>query len=120
MSNEPQSKTVRTKDGRRSRPSLPVWKKALFASLAFVLFFGLLEVVLLLFGVKPLSYAEDPYVAFASRMPLFVEAEGDGAQMETAGDKWRFFNRQRFMRRKAGRRHAGVLCGRLDHLRSPV
>lgn len=96
-----QTKAKRTPDGR-ARTRLPLWKKALFATLTLVFFFGLLELVLHLAGVKILLYEEDPYVGFTSQIPLFVEQGGGGrgARMETARNKVRFFNKQQFSKRK--------------------
>ena len=88
-----------SRDGQ-SRPRLPVWKKVLFSAVVFLVFFGMVELVLLVCGVKPLLYEEDPYVGFSSQIPLFVEQEG--AQMETARNKLRFFNPQQFAKRKDG------------------
>ena len=74
----------------------------LFSALTLAIFFGLLESALYLIGIKPLLYEEDPYVGFASSIPLFVEQEdvGGGASMETARNKLRFFNKQHFSKRK--------------------
>ena len=81
---------------------LSLGKKIGFAFLATVLFFVGIEGVLVLFGVKPLSYDEDPYVGFASNNPLFVEeTRPDGRiEMVTAAGKRRWFNEQRFLREK--------------------
>jgi tetratricopeptide (TPR) repeat protein len=85
-----------------SRASLTLGKKALFALLAVTLFFALLEVVLLLAGVRPLLAERDPYVGFTSQVPLLAEREVDGQpMMETAPNKLRWFNLQRFPRHKA-------------------
>ena len=80
------------------RVSLPIWKKALFATVTTVTVFLLLEGILALVGVRPVTYYEDPYVGFASQVPLFVEqACSDGRKERvTAGNKLRFFNPQRF------------------------
>ena len=53
---------------------LSLWKKALFSFLTLVFFFGLIELVLVVIGVKPISYEEDPYVGFSSQIPLYVDA----------------------------------------------
>ncbi len=84
----------RTPDHQR----LPLWKKALFGGIAVLLFFGFLEGVLALFGVKPLLFEDDPYVGFAAKIPLFVK-EGD--KMVTAKNKVKWFNEQSFPRKKA-------------------
>ncbi len=71
--------------------------------LAVGVFFGLLEGVLALVGVQPALRHEDPFVGFASNVPLFVEETGsDGPSiLATAGNKLRFFNHQQFPRVKA-------------------
>lgn len=97
----------------RSAPAqrLPGWKKALFAAAAFVLFFTLLEGALWFAGVKPVLYAEDPFLGFAGSSPLFVKSR-DGAELETAPNKLRWFNAQRFAARKAaGSRRVFCLGG---------
>ncbi len=73
--------------------------KGLFLSLASViLFFSLLEGLLYLSGVKPEMSTEDPFVGFASNVPLFVEKiDASGKKiMVTARNKRRFFNTQQF------------------------
>ncbi len=87
------------------KASLPVWKKLLFALLTLVMFFGLVELSLYIAGVDPLLYEEDPYVGFASQIPLFVEQDGAppgdaGVQMVTARNKIPFFNKQQFRKEK--------------------
>lgn len=97
--------------GPRPAPRLPWWKKALFAAAAFVLFFAALEVALWLAGVKPVLYAEDPYLGFAGSSPLFVKS-ADGSEMETARNKLSWFNAQRFAARKpAGTQRVFCLGG---------
>ena len=80
------------------RRKLALWKKLLFAAMTCVAFFVLLELVLMICGVRPILYDEDPYVGFASQIPLFVEQEdADGRSvMVTAQNKQRFFNDQEF------------------------
>ena len=95
----------------RKRPANPVrsgtrlsrWKKGLFSVLATTGFFVLLEVLLALGGVAPGLSTHDPYIGFASTVPLFVDddgAEGRG-YMVTAPNKLGLFNQQRFLRKKA-------------------
>ncbi len=88
-----------TADSLVPRRRLPLWKKALYSGLAVLLFFGLTEGVLALFGVKPLLFDDDPYVGFAAKLPLFVK---DGDTMVTAKNKIKWFNAQSFPKRKAG------------------
>ncbi len=85
-----------------SAADLPLAKKLLFSLLAVTLFFGALELVLATVGVTPRAYDDDPYVGFSSAVPHFVErSTADGtAVMETARNKLRLFNLQRFRRPK--------------------
>ena len=82
-------------------------KKALFAVLTVGGFFGALEVLLAMLGIDPMVRDGDPYVGFASNIPLFVEQRveqaGAGGRpwMVTAPNKKRWFNAQRFMKTKA-------------------
>ncbi len=87
---------------RRGQP-LPAWKKALFAAVATVLAFALLEGGLALCGVEPFLWQEDPYVGFEPGAPLFVEAGSpDGTRVRTtARNKLRYFNAQSFPAAKA-------------------
>ena len=77
------------------RLHIPWWKRGLFASLAFVLFFGGLETALGLFG--PAFEKGDPFVGFAGSIPLYVERDG---VMETNPAKALWFNHQRFPKDK--------------------
>ena len=88
--------------GKRARPEQPrisPRKKSLFAAVAVAGFFTLLELGLAIGGVEPLAEQSDPYVGFASSIPLFVENEsGRSGELVTAPNKVRWFNRQRFMK----------------------
>lgn len=86
----------------RRREALSVKKKALFSIIVFFLFFLSLEVLLALAGVRSVLYEKDPYVGFASNVPLFIkETSADGpAYMVTAPNKIRWFNNQRFPKEK--------------------
>ncbi len=111
MASRPHSERRKTKKRASSETAplpaepvrgLPWWKTVLFAVVTTVGFFVLLEGALALVGVKPTSYSEDPYVGFASNIPLFVEQTGtDGREyMVTSPAKDRWFNKQRFLRNK--------------------
>jgi tetratricopeptide (TPR) repeat protein len=71
---------------------------ALFSLLVPVAFFVALELLLAGLGVKPALYDDDPYVGFASSVPLFVEQiSPDGSPvLVTASNKLRLFNPQQF------------------------
>ena len=85
---------------RRSRMRL--WKKLLFSVAVTIVFFVLFELILTAIGVTPVLYDEDPYVGFASNVPLFVEQPGDGGvtHMVTAENRLSLFNHQRFPKNK--------------------
>ncbi|MCH9022620.1 MAG: tetratricopeptide repeat protein, partial [Planctomycetes bacterium] len=91
------------RDPLPERRRLALWKKAAFALVVLCLFFMGVEWVLLLAGVRPMLYEEDPYVGFSSTIPLFVEERNDEGQviMVTAQNKVNLFNVQRFARDKA-------------------
>jgi len=93
------------------RRRLPVWKKLLLSLVVTLVFFALLELVLVAFGVQPRWYESDPYVGFSSYAPLFVEErQSDGSvDMVRAANKARLFNLQRFPKDK-GRRSFRVFC----------
>jgi len=82
---------------------LPFWKGAILSLVAIGLFFGFLEGVLALVGVRPTLLHEDPFVGFVSSVPLFVpEINSDGRQiLTTAANKQRHFNLQQFYKKKA-------------------
>jgi hypothetical protein len=76
-------------------------KKLLFAFVTVCGFFVLLEGLLGTIGVRPILYREDPFVGFASNVPLFVEEAAPGATyMVTSPSKIRWFNKQRFLKKK--------------------
>jgi len=79
-----------------------IWQRALTSLIAVGVFFGILEGVLALAGVKPALRSEDPFVGFVPGIPLFVEqTDADGRQvLVTAENKLVFFNRQSFPRDK--------------------
>jgi hypothetical protein len=81
---------------------LPFWKGAILSLVAIGLFFGFLEGVLAIVGVRPMLMHEDPFVGFVSNVPLFVpEMNSAGRQiLSTAANKQRHFNRQQFYKKK--------------------
>lgn len=75
----------------------------MFAAITTLGFFLLLELLLAILGVKPVLYEQDPFVGFAANIPLFqeeTEAAGD-SYLVTNPNKGRWFNLQRFPKRKA-------------------
>ncbi len=69
----------------------------LFALVATAGFFLSLELGLFFAGIEPLVLHDDPYVGFASSIPLFVEDEASGGtDLVTAPNRIRWFNRRRF------------------------
>jgi len=90
---------------------LPLHRKLLFAAGVWLVFVAAAEGLLALAGVEPSLEREDPYVGFAERIPLFVPAHDEHGRevFETAPNKLRFFNPQRFAARKpAGTRR--IFC----------
>jgi tetratricopeptide (TPR) repeat protein len=75
-----------------------VRKKVLFAAITVAALFAAVEVVLMVLGVSPVLYDEDPYVGFSSYVPLFVEQTDPNGQkyMVTAKNKLKLFNPQQF------------------------
>ncbi len=70
---------------------------------AVVVFFGLLEGGLALFGVAPVVQKEDPFVGFTGNVPLFVESLAPNGLkiLKTAPNKLTHFNQQMFVEKKA-------------------
>ncbi|MDH3327731.1 MAG: tetratricopeptide repeat protein [Desulfobulbaceae bacterium] len=85
-----------------NRKKTELWKSLLTSLFAIVIFFGLLEGILALFGVTPVLQSEDPFVGFSSNIPLFVEETDAQGQkiMTTAKNKLDFFNMQQFPKKK--------------------
>jgi tetratricopeptide (TPR) repeat protein len=81
---------------------LVISKHLLYPLIIFILFFGGLELILALSGVKPILLTEDPLVGFASNSPLFVEGRRDDGTpvMRTAKNRLSFFNYQEFQKVK--------------------
>ncbi len=83
----------------------------MFSVVAAGIFFIVLELILVAIGVTPVLYDEDPYVGFASNIPLFVERPNDDGeiQMVTAENRLNLFNEQRFSKGKPSRTYR-VFC----------
>lgn len=89
----------------QNRPAgglLATGKHFLFSLIILVVFFGGLELVLALAGVKPILLTEDPLVGFSSNVPLFVEQRESGGRIvfRTAKNKLTRFNDQTFPKTK--------------------
>ena len=88
-------------------PRLSLRKRLAFGAVALLLLMMMSEGVLALFGVRPRLVTEDPFVGFASYVPLFVAHRGAAlprggeARMVTAENKLKYFNRQSFAKKKA-------------------
>jgi tetratricopeptide (TPR) repeat protein len=90
-----------TPAGLPAHGHLPVWKSILLSLAAIGLFFGLLEAILAIAGVKPALQEVDPFVGFASNIPLFeAKTDSEGRQMMVTADNKPLFNRQEFARIK--------------------
>jgi tetratricopeptide (TPR) repeat protein len=81
----------------------PLWQALLIPVVAILIFFLLLEGGLSLLGVRPAIMTEDPFVGFASNVPLFVSQPGPGGSqlLTTATNKLDLFNQQSFPKVKA-------------------
>jgi tetratricopeptide (TPR) repeat protein len=73
-------------------------KNTLFTIIIVAAFFGAMEVVLAVAGVRPLLLTEDPFVGFADNVPQFVpDTRPDGTPiLRTARNKRDLFNYQEF------------------------
>lgn len=82
---------------------MPVWQAVLLPVVSVLLFFIMLEGGLALFGISPVLKTQDPFVGFASNVPLYVPDPGtpDVPRMITARNKQPYFNRQSFPQEKA-------------------
>lgn len=80
----------------------PLWQIVVLSVTAPIIFFLVLEGCLALFGVSPASQKEDPFVGFASNVPLFIPSKGagDGQIMTTAPNRMAYFNKQEFPKTK--------------------
>lgn len=78
-------------------------RKIVFGWGVWLIFFLALEGALTVLGVEARMDREDPYVGFASHIPLFVEVEDETQERswETADNKRRFFNHQSFAATKS-------------------
>lgn len=95
------TKTGSTSSG--TSPRMPIWQAVLLPVVSVLVFFLLLEGGLALFGVRPTLTTEDPFVGFASNVPLYVPETGGQSppQMVTARNKKAYFNPQSFPQNKA-------------------
>ena len=98
---DPAGANVKLKEASRRR-RLPVWKKILFAIIVTVAFFAVTELLLAAFGVRPVTYSEDPFVGFTSQSPLFEEVQSTDGQTiyRTVPKKLQLFNPQEFPAKK--------------------
>lgn len=88
----------------RRRPlQLSLRKKLLFASIATVAFFCVLEAILAGLGIRPEAEQTDRTIGFSSYSPLMVPSiNADGASiLTTAQNKSHWFNKQSFPKVKA-------------------
>lgn len=101
LSSKSQTESGQSFDNK-ARPIRPIIKQSFFALIVFVLFFCCLELILALFGIKPLILTEDPMIGFATNSPLFVEQlNNDGTTiLRTADNKQLHFNYQEFPKDK--------------------
>jgi len=86
----------------KTQQRVPLWQAFVLPVAAILFFLLLLESGLALFGVKSALQTEDPFVGFASNVPLFVPSPDstDGQILTTAPNKLGLFNSQSFQRKK--------------------
>jgi tetratricopeptide (TPR) repeat protein len=89
---------LKAADEEGPRHKLSVGRKMLFGLVTVAGLIGGLEVVLALCGVRPVLYSEDPFVGFASNIPLYVEKTDSSGHkvLVTSPNKLKFFNGQEF------------------------
>jgi tetratricopeptide (TPR) repeat protein len=78
-------------------------RNSLFTVIIVAAFFGAVELVLAMAGVRPLLLTEDPFVGFADTVPQFVpDTRPDGTTiLRTANNRRGLFNYQEFPLEKA-------------------
>jgi tetratricopeptide (TPR) repeat protein len=78
-------------------------RNSLFTVIIVAAFFGAVELVLAMAGVRPLLLTEDPFVGFADTVPQFVpDTRPDGTSiLRTANNRRGLFNYQEFPLEKA-------------------
>jgi tetratricopeptide (TPR) repeat protein len=104
MSEETESGPRASQESPSPRRRVPAFLRgALISALLALTLLALLELALVLLGVQPILYVEDPYVGFASHIPLFAaQTDPDGRPvMATARNKLNLFNPQTFPAVKA-------------------
>ena len=85
-----------------SRTKFSLRKKLAFSLVSVLIFFTLLELALMGWGIDPVLQTEDPFVGFSESVPLYVSDTKSAAQamMITAPNKRSHFNLQTFPRVK--------------------
>jgi antitoxin component YwqK of YwqJK toxin-antitoxin module/Flp pilus assembly protein TadD len=100
MSNNPRkhNRSSRKHENEPAEARTSFRQAVIIILVALGLFFALLEGGLALLGVKPVIQTEDPFVGFASNVPLFVSSQvpDDHRLMVTAANQLSRFNRQTF------------------------
>ena len=102
--------------------SISLRKKVLFSLSSVLIFFTLLELALMGWGIDPVLQTEDPFVGFSKSVPLYVPDAKSAAQamMVTAPNKQSHFNLQKFPRVKPANTFRIFLPGWQYHLRPPI
>ncbi len=87
-------------NGRRRKFSW--WRRCIFSLIPVLLLLPLIEGLLALAGIQPVTTHRDPYVGFAGQAPLFEEITSgpESGTMTTAYPKLVWFNPQSFPRKK--------------------
>ncbi len=84
----------------KSLPKISLRKKVAFSLVSVLIFFTLLELALMAWGIDPVLQTEDPFVGFSGSVPLYVSDTGTAGMMITAANKRSHFNLQQFQRSK--------------------
>ena len=97
-------------------------KKLLFAGITVAGLLVAVEVALMILGVRPVLYDEDPYVGFSSYIPLFTEQTDPNGRktMVTADNKLKFFNFQQFAADKPDSTYRIFCAGGSTRRNSPL
>ena len=73
---------------RKTSQCIPRWRKSLYATAVVILFLVCLETILFCFGIRPVLATRDPFVGFASTIPLFVERPDSAEATLTTADSF--------------------------------
>lgn len=98
MQENKKSSDIKTTNSR----TFSLWKIIVFSLIPAVLLCGFIEAGLFVAGVNPVLQEEDPFVGFASNVPLFSKKTDSQGRVirQTAKNKLSHFNSQTFFEKK--------------------